>query len=112
MFIASIIVTLLILFSIVDIADKINEKIHNKSKYSLTGNIVSEKSMKNEQLINITFENYTDSEFKKSELYQTKSAMIYYLMLIGIIASILVIGITLRSIMIENIKKEVEEEKV
>jgi len=109
MFLAIIVVSLLLLFNIVNIMDKV--KI-NLEKKSTTGNagitgFVSEIDRTNNPINSL--QNKTNfSEQPKQEVYTAKSFAIYYSLIIGIIAAIFITFSVLKSTVMRNI--EIEEE--
>jgi hypothetical protein len=111
MYLSLITVSLLIVFSIVNTLDNINN-FKVKEIKAITGNIVQEEDYKNAQeqstyeQLNNSYENYETSEYIKPELYQYKSNFIFYLIVTCIIAVIFIVAIILRSTIIENIKIE------
>lgn len=99
MFLAITVVSLLLLFNIVNITDKIKTNIDKKP---ITG-FATEIDRTNNSPENLT--NYTGSP--KSEIYTTRSYAMYYSLIIGIIAAIFITFFVLRSTIMKNI--EIEE---
>lgn len=92
MYVCIILVLLMIFFSFTDIFNKTNAKI--------TGNAIK------------TNETNKTSEIKpKTEIRSAKPYWMFYFVIIGVIALLLFIAISLRSTIITSIKKEDQENK-
>ena len=106
MFLAITVVSLLLLFNIVNIMDQVKMNIEKKS---ITG-FATEIDRTNSPPNNIPNEtnSSTHSTQPKQEIYTTTSYTMYYSLIIGIIAAIFIIFSVLRSTIVKNI--EVEEE--
>ena len=100
MYLALIVVSLLILFTMVNILDTANEKFHHR----LTGFAVSENGKINNSDSNITGNN---DEKNNSEIYTSKPYIIFYIFIVGILVAIVLTFFILSS----TIKKNIDEEE-
>jgi hypothetical protein len=107
MFLAITVVSLLLLFNIVSITDQIKVNIEKKS---ITGFASSIDNSNNSILNVINVTNSTKSD--KGEIYSTQSYMIYYILIVGIIAGIFITFSVLRSTVLKNIQREEEERRL
>lgn len=103
MYLVLIIVSLLILFSVVIIMENTKMKLEKKSITSFATEI-DRSNYTETNIINET--NYTESQ--EGEMYSTQSYIMYYVLIIGIIAGIFITFSVLKSTIIKNI--EIEEE--
>ncbi len=103
MYLALIVVSLLILFNLINIIDIANDKIKDRS---LTGFAIENNN-------NNTSNNSTTdkSSSKKSELYTSRSYMIFYSFIIGLIVAIFITFLILRSTINKNIELEEKARK-
>jgi len=117
MYLAITVVSLLLLFNIVNITDQVKMNIEKKS---ITG-FASEIDRTNNTLSNISKEtiptkaisNKTISSIQpKQEIYTTSSYAMYYVLIIGIIAAIFITFTILRSTILKNIKIEEESRRL
>jgi hypothetical protein len=107
MYLALIVVSLLILFNIVGILQTANNKMHEKTitGFSIKNNIANPADASS---INLTGNN---SMKKEPELYSSRPYIIFYIFLIGIIASILITFLVLSSTIKKNIELEENERR-
>jgi hypothetical protein len=95
MYLALVIVTLLILFNVVNILDSANYKLHERT---IAGFAIENQS-DNQTGINNSFQG-------KGELHSANSYFMYYILLIGILAAIFITFTQLRSTIMKNIELE------
>ena len=106
MFLALIVVSLLLLFNIVNITDKIKINIEKKS---ITGFATEIDRTINPATNTNNITNEANHSIKpEQEIYTTSSYAMYYSLILGIIAAILITFFVLRSTIMKNI--EIEEE--
>ena len=111
MFLAITVISLLLLFNIVDIMEE--AKVNYEYKIITGYSAINEKidnSKTNPPIIKINDTNSSSSN--KQEVYSTKSYAMYYGLIIGIIAALFITFSVLRSTVLNNIKREEEERKM
>lgn len=107
MFLAITVVSLLLLFNIVNITDKIKTNIESKPITGFATNIDNSDNFSN----NVT--NATNSSTApRLEMYTARSYTMYYGLIIGIIAAIFITFTVLRSTILKNIKMEEESRRL
>jgi len=119
MFLAIIVMTLLLLFNMVNIMDNIKINLDKKSAgvqsgigtgTGITGFASDIDNNNNYNNPENSLSNQTNStgQGQNQEMYTTTSYAIYYILIIGVIAAIFIIFSVLRSTIMKNI--EIEEE--
>lgn len=106
MFLAITVVSLLLLFNIVNIMDQVKMNLENKP---ITGFVTGiDRTNNSPNNINNISNKTNSSSQPEQEIYTTRSYAMYYSMIIGIIAAIFITFSVLKSTIIKNI--EIEEE--
>ena len=109
MYFALIIISLLIVFNIANIMQDAKIKTEHKG----VSGFATEIDRTNDSLINHTnqYQNQqqNNSTSENNEMYSSKSYLIYYVLLIGIIAGIFITFYVLKSTVVKNIELEEKE---
>lgn len=102
MYLALIVVSLLILFNTVNILESANNKMQKK--------IITGFAMENNDSTNSS--NLTDDISITEKLYSSKSYIIFYMFIVGIIIAILISFLVLKSTINRNIEFEENERRL
>jgi len=123
MFLAITVVSLLLLFNVVNIMDQVNNNLKEKQITGFATNIdlpnnesINQSENQSTNSSNITedinipvnIKNKDNQEPNKEEIYTTRSYAMYYILIIGIIAGIFITFSILKSTILKNIKIEEE----
>lgn len=108
MYLLLIIVSLSLLFISVNILETANNKLKQKS---LTGFAVNNEINQNIPL-NASNISMNEMNNKTQQLYTSRSYLVFYVFLVGIISAIILTFLILRSTIIKNIEKEDNERRL
>lgn len=111
MYLLLIVVSLLILFSMVNILENANNNLKYKSLTGFAINNNETNQTLNNPIKNITMQKTNEKQNPEQELYTSKPYMIFYIFLIGILMAITITFMILSSTIKKNIEQEERERK-